>query len=107
MDSDRLPNPVPDVIHESLSDGAVLLVPADEVYFGLNEVGAVIWSLLPPATHTFADLCDKLCARYPEIARSTIEEDARELLDDLAAQRLVIPGAPAGEANSARDSSSS
>ncbi len=107
MESDVLPNRVPQVIHQRLSEGAVLLLPADEVYFGLNDVGAVIWSLLPPVTQTFRDLCDKLCARYPDVSRAAIEQDARELLADMLAQRLVTPGLSAGVDASERDSNSS
>ena len=44
-----LPTPLPTVIFQRIDDGAVLFAPATEVYFGLNEVGAKIWQLLPPA----------------------------------------------------------
>ena len=89
-----LPVANPKVIFKSMPDGAVLFSTADEVYFGLNEVGARVWELLPPATRTLDELCEAIQRRYPEVALSTIRADVVELLDELAAQGLVLPAAP-------------
>jgi hypothetical protein len=88
----KLPIAVPEVIHQALSDGAVLFLPSEEIYFGLNEVGALVWSLLPPASANFAQLCDAVSARFPDVERQTIANDVRELLDELVAQRLAAVG---------------
>ncbi len=73
-----------------MSDGAVLFSTDNEVYFGLNCVGARIWELLPPVCSTFDELCTKLSAEYPEVARSIIEADVKELIGDLTAHKLVV-----------------
>ena len=73
-----------------MSDGAVLFSTDNEVYFGLNSVGARIWELLPPVCSTFDELCTKLSAEYPEVARSIIEADVKELIGDLTAHKLVV-----------------
>jgi hypothetical protein len=96
-----LPVANPKVIFKSMPDGAVLFSTADEVYFGLNEVGARVWELLPPATHTLDDLCEAVHRQYPTVPVSTIRADVIELLDELAAQGLVLaptPGAHDGDA---------
>jgi hypothetical protein len=91
MESNRLPTPFPQVIHQRLAEGAVLLLPSEEVYFGLNEVGAEIWALLPPVAHTFDELCDRLNAKYPDVPRATLATDVSELLQELLEQKLVSP----------------
>ena len=57
-----LPHPSPSAIFKELDEGGVLLSTTDEVYFGVNPVGARIWALLPPVSHTFGELCSALDA---------------------------------------------
>jgi len=85
-----LPKAHPDVVYCAVEDGAVLLLTSDEVYFGLNEVGALVWELLPPKTQDFDDLCQQLGERYPEAAPSDIRSDVEELLAQLKEQGLVV-----------------
>jgi len=83
-----LPTATPGVLFQALEDGAVLFSPATEIYFGLNHVGARIWELLPPASASFDELCDRLRAAYPD-AGDTVAADVRALLDQLALAGLV------------------
>lgn len=75
---------------KSLSDGAVIFSPVDEVYFGLNAVGVAVWELLPPTLSTLDDLCAELGHRYPDAELSTIRADVVELLDKLDEYGLVV-----------------
>jgi len=60
-----LPVANPKVIYKALLDGeAVLFSTEEEVYFGLNEVGARVWELLPPATNSLDELCAALAVQY-------------------------------------------
>jgi hypothetical protein len=86
-----LPVVNPAVVFRALSDGAVLFSTTDEVYFGLNSVGAKVWQLLPPATATLDQLCTALAAEYPEVAPDTIRSDVIELLEELTVHGLVLP----------------
>ena len=88
-DSAPLPLPAAGIMFQPLDDGAVLLDPATEVYFGLNHVGATIWAQLPPVRRTFGELCAAVCAAYPDAAPDAVRGDAARLLDELAAARLV------------------
>jgi len=84
-----LPITNPKVVFCTVEDGAVLLSTADEVYFGLNEVGARVWQMLPPHNTTFRQLCDCLVKEYPDAAAEEIMADVRELLQQLREQGLV------------------
>jgi hypothetical protein len=86
----QLPVANPDVIYRAVSDGAVLLSPRDEVYFGLNGVGARIWELLPPSTTTLTDLCLALHRTYPSVDLGTLRRDTLELLHDLVKSGLAM-----------------
>ncbi len=85
-----LPIPNPDVIYRSLSEGAVLFSTRDEVYFGLNDVGARVWELLPPAAATVDEICHELAGRYPDASPVTIRGDVEDLLAALAEHGLVL-----------------
>lgn len=87
-----LPKAVGDVVYCEVEDGAVLLHAVQEVYYGLNQVGAEIWQLMPAADSLDA-LVAALRARYPEVDPATLRDDARALLDDLTAHGLVEPAA--------------
>jgi hypothetical protein len=85
-----LPLANPAVIFRALAEGGVIFSTVDEVYFGLNTVGARVWELLPPATATMDELIDKLAGEYPEVEADVIRADVTELLDELARHNLVI-----------------
>ena len=91
-----LPTANPDVIVRNISGNAVLFHTADEVYYGLNPVGARIWELLPPASRTVDELCARLQDDYPEVAPEAIRADVLDLLSDLARNNLVteLPTCP-------------
>ena len=85
-----LPTVNPSVVFRSLSEGAVLFSAKDEVYFGLNAVGARVWDLLKTHT-TFDALCTALAAEYPDAPLDTIRGDVSELLQELTEHGLVHP----------------
>lgn len=89
-DDSLLPHPNPSAIYKALEEGGVLLSTANEVYFGVNEVGGRIWSLLPPTTRTFGELCGVLERQYPDADAVRIRADAQEFLAALVANKLVM-----------------
>jgi hypothetical protein len=89
-DESPLPWPSPAAIFKELSEGGVLLSTADEVYFGVNQVGAKIWSLLPPTLLEFGELCAELERNYPDVDPTRLRADAREFIEALLASGLVV-----------------
>ena len=86
-----LPHPSSTAIFKELDEGGVLLSTSDEVYFGVNPVGAKIWSLLPPASRTFGELCASLKEQYPDAGTDQIRADAQDFIQALTASGLVVP----------------
>lgn len=70
-----------------VADEAVLLDTQAGLYFGLDPVGARIWSLLA-AGHSATEICDRLEADF-DVSRERLEADVRRFIADLAAQRLI------------------
>ena len=62
-------HPEPRVILQHFPDGAVLYMPSNETYLGLNETGARIWGLLPKDGIGFEPLLREVAAVYPDVAR--------------------------------------
>jgi hypothetical protein len=87
----RLPYPDPHVVFCEVAEGAVLLSTAEEVYYGLNSVGARVWKLLPPKYDNLEELCSVLALEYPEVDAEDLRADIAALLDDLVRSRLVVP----------------
>ena len=85
-----LPRPHPGVLFKAVSDGAVLLHVEEEIYFGLNDVGARIWQLLPPTCACVEDLCTRLSETYTDVAPEVLRADVLELLGQLEENQLVV-----------------
>ena len=66
---------------------AVILGLADEVYYGLDGAGALVWSLLTEP-RTVAELRDAVVAEY-DVDAETAGRDLVRLLDELRERRLV------------------
>lgn len=97
-----LARPHPSVVFQKLDDGAVLFAPATELYFGLNDVGALIWELLPRATSQ-EEVCASIHATFPDVDLAVIQADVDELLARLLAEGLLEgPASPGGDVTSTR-----
>ena len=86
----HLPTAVPSVIFQEFEDGAVLFAPEREYYFGLNEVGALIWTLLPPRCASLDALCSAIAEKYPDVPGEVVRADTIELLERLMAEELAV-----------------
>jgi len=89
-DDSPLPWPSPSAIFKALSEGGVLLSTPDEVYFGVNPVGAKIWSLLPPTSRTFGGLCTELERSYPDVDPIRLRAEAWQFIESLVASGLAV-----------------
>ena len=77
----------PDLLSSNLGGEEVLLSLDTGVYYGLNEVGAQIWSLLREP-QTPVDICDHLEPEY-DVDRATLERDVLQLLEEMEEEGLV------------------
>jgi Coenzyme PQQ synthesis protein D (PqqD) len=77
----------PDVLYRDLEGQAVILDLSSGLYFGLNEVGTRIWTLIGEG-RTVADIAQILSHEYAADA-SSIERDVRELADALLSRNLI------------------
>ena len=76
-----------DVVSRVLDGEAVLLDLASGSYFGLNEVGTVVWEEL--RTHgEVAKAVDKVLEEF-EVDRETAERDVSELVTELLDKKLL------------------
>jgi len=77
----------PDVLYRDLEGQAVILDLSSGLYFGLNEVGTRIWTLIGEG-RSVADIVQILSHEY-EADASNIERDVRELADALLSRNLI------------------
>lgn len=77
-----------DVVSRVLDGEAVLLDLASGSYFGLNEVGTVVWEEL--RTHGRVEKAvDKVLEEF-DVDRETAERDVTELVEELLAKKLLV-----------------
>lgn len=77
----------PDVLYRDLDGQAVILDLASGLYFGLNEVGTRIWTLMSEGRNV--DDIAQILSREYKADRATIEQDIRDLTDALRARNLI------------------
>jgi hypothetical protein len=99
-DDQQLPEPATHVIFRRLPEGGVIYSTESEIYFGLNDVGARIWELLPPAASTFREMCSALERAFPDATAALIRRDVTRYLDELVANALVVPASGDGISSS-------
>jgi hypothetical protein len=73
--------PAANVLVRDLEGELVLLNLVSESYFGLDEVGARMWTVLTES-HSLAEALATLTAEY-EVAASDLEADLRALISSL------------------------
>ena len=90
-----LPRVNPEVIWTSVAEGAVLFCVTRELYYGANQVAALVWQQLESTNQTFDSLCAVIQNRFPDAGVEQVCADVRELLDDFERHGLVLPAAAA------------
>lgn len=76
-----------DVVTKHLDDEMVILDLASESYFGLDDVGTVMWEQLT-AAGSIEQAYRALLGQY-DVEPETLRADLNTLLEQLLAQRLV------------------
>jgi len=78
---------VQDQVSTNLEDEAVILHLRKGVYYGLNPVGARIWSFLQEP-HSVGEIRDMILEEY-DVAPQSCEQDILELLKELLSNGLI------------------
>jgi hypothetical protein len=71
-----------------LTGERVVLSMKDGTYYGLSDVGALVWDLVQEPIST-GDLVDRILDSY-KVDRAVCERDVLELLREMAARSLVV-----------------
>ena len=81
----------PDVLARSIGEETVILDLASGTYFGLDSVGARIWSLINNGKaegRPLDEVRDAMLAEF-DISRDELERDLIRLAESLCAQKLI------------------
>lgn len=76
-------------VSSNMADEVVILNHEKGMYYGLSEVGALVWSALENGPKSFEELCELVMTEY-EIDRASCEKDILALLGDLLKEKLVV-----------------
>lgn len=75
-------------IASKVAEEVVILNYNKGAYYGLDEVGALVWSKLEEGPQTIDALCESVSTEY-DIDISTCKGDIDALLNELIAEKLV------------------
>ncbi|WP_439556652.1 PqqD family protein [Dyadobacter sp.] len=77
-----------DQISSKVAGETVILNHNKGAYYGLDEVGVLIWDTLEKGPQTIEELCDVVVSEY-DIDLDTCKNDVDTLLKDLISEKLV------------------
>ena len=77
-----------DQISSKVAGETVILNHSKGAYYGLNEVGVVVWDNLEKGPQTLDSLCEAVVSEY-EVDAEICKGDINILLKDLIAEKLV------------------
>ena len=83
-------------VHTSLGDEAVILGLEDGVYYGLDAVGARVWTLLAEPRQV-SEIVTAVTEEF-DVGRERCEHDVLALLGELAERRLIREAPDEGHA---------
>ncbi|MDR6804040.1 esterase/lipase superfamily enzyme [Dyadobacter sp. BE34] len=75
-------------ISSKVAGETVILNHSKGAYYGLDEVGVLIWETLEKGPQTIEALCDVVIGEY-DVDADTCKRDIEGLLKDLISERLV------------------
>ncbi|MGG7663176.1 PqqD family protein [Dyadobacter sp. BHUBP1] len=75
-------------ISSKVAGETVILNHSKGAYYGLDEVGVLIWDTLEKGPQTIEALCDVVISEY-DVDADTAKRDIDGLLKDLISERLV------------------
>ncbi|WP_149242728.1 PqqD family protein [Dyadobacter sp. 32] len=75
-------------IASKVAEEIVILNHNKGAYYGLDEVGALVWDSLEKGPQTIESLCEMVSGEY-EIDAATCKADIDALLSDLISEKLV------------------
>lgn len=75
-------------IASKVAGETVILNHSKGAYYGLDEVGGLVWDLLEKGPQTKEQLCEAVLAEY-DVDKADCESDVEDLLKDLIAERLI------------------
>ena len=81
-----------ETVFSDLGDEVAILDLRSGTYFGLNRIGAFVWSLIQSPT-TFADVCVAVENEYA-VDSHRCAHDLGVLFDELAQHELVVINTP-------------
>jgi len=84
---ESIPIPNPNILYRVIDDEAVLVMPEQGKVKVVNEVGAVIWSLLDNH-RTIQEIIQEICSQF-EVDENTAEKDTIKFISDLVEREIV------------------
>lgn len=79
----------PDVSYTQIDNDLVMMGPNDDLFYGVNDTGTKIWSLLEFNDLTFGEINEHIQQGY-EVAEVDCLKDLTQFVESMVAQNMLI-----------------
>lgn len=77
-------------VSSNMAGEVVILNHGKGVYYGLGEVGALVWTALENSPRSVEELCELVMEEY-DVDQATCEKDIESLIQSLLQEKLIHP----------------
>lgn len=79
----------PDVSYTQIDNDLVMMGPKDDLFYGVNDTGTKIWSLLEFNDLTFGAIHERIQQEY-EVTEAACLEDLTQFVEAMVAQNMLV-----------------
>lgn len=79
----------PAVAFTQIDDDLVMMGPKDNLFYGVNAVGAKIWSLLECEALSLNEICERIKMDY-DVTEAQCVEDSMQFVDAMIEQNMFV-----------------
>lgn len=79
----------PDVAFTQIDDDLVMMGPKDSLFYGVNAMGAKIWSLLECKTLSLSDICELIQQDF-EVTEAECVNDSMQFVQAMVEQNMLV-----------------
>ena len=79
----------PDVAYAQIDNDLVMMGPKDDLFYGINPTGTVIWSLLEFNSLPFSTICESILQNY-DVTETVCIEDTAQFIQAMIDQNMLV-----------------
>ena len=79
----------PDIVYTQIDNEMIMLDPKDQLFYGVNSIGAELWSLLEKQPLSVTEICSHVEMHY-EVLETHYVGDVLSFIESMVNQNMLL-----------------